>query len=94
LLQTRNYARVILSAETGATEDQVTARLNDRMNRQQRILYRDEPPHVWFVADALSLYRRAGSAEFMAEQCAHVRHEAHCYIARLTGRDERSYLWI
>ncbi len=23
-----------------------------------------------------------------------VRHEAHCYIARLAGRDERRYLWI
>jgi len=23
-----------------------------------------------------------------------VRHEAHCYIARAAGRDERKYLWI
>jgi hypothetical protein len=22
-----------------------------------------------------------------------VRHEAHCYIARAAGRDERRYLW-
>jgi hypothetical protein len=24
----------------------------------------------------------------------YVRHEAHCYIARLAGRDGRRYLWI
>jgi hypothetical protein len=24
----------------------------------------------------------------------YVRHEAHCYIARSAGRDERRYLWI
>jgi len=72
LLQTRNYARVVLSVAAGVTEDQITGRLNERMNRQQRILYRDEPPHVWFVVDELSLYRRIGSAEIMAEQCAHV----------------------
>ena len=23
-----------------------------------------------------------------------VRHEAHCYIARAAGRDERRFLWI
>lgn len=84
LLQTRNYARVILSAETGVTEDQLTARLNDRMNRQQRILYRDEPPHVWFVVDELSLYRRVGSAEVMAEQCAHLLEVAQLSHVTLT----------
>jgi transcriptional regulator with XRE-family HTH domain len=70
LIQTRDYARVILSAAPGVTEDVVTARLNDRMNRQQRIIYREEPPHVWFVVDELSLYRRVGSAEIMTGQCA------------------------
>jgi len=36
--------------------------------RQQRIVYRDDPPHIWFVVDVLSLYREAGSAAIMAEQ--------------------------
>jgi transcriptional regulator with XRE-family HTH domain len=72
LLQTRDYACVILTLEVGATHDQVAARLNDRMDRQQRVLYRDEPPHVWFVVDELSLYRRVGSTEIMADQCAHL----------------------
>src|ERR1700722_7817807 len=72
LLQTRDYARAILRTVAGVTEDIVTARLNDRMNRQQRTLYRDEPPHIWFMVDVLSLYREIGSPETMAEQCAHL----------------------
>ena len=29
-----------------------------------------------------------------ARDLGRVRHEAHCYIARAAGRDERRYLWI
>src|SRR5579871_304787 len=68
LLQTRDYARALLRART-KNDEIVTGRLTDRMARQQRILHRDEPPHVWFVVDELSLYRRIGSAAIMAAQC-------------------------
>lgn len=69
LLQTERYARAILSARS-KDPDIVAGRLKSRMERQARILYRDDPPHVWFIVDAMALYRRVGSAEIMAEQCA------------------------
>jgi transcriptional regulator with XRE-family HTH domain len=68
LLQTGDYARALLCTYPGVTDDQVTERLARRMARQQRVLYRDEPPTVWFVVDQLSLYRLVGSPEVMAEQ--------------------------
>ena len=94
LLQTEAYARGVLSAVANVTDDMVAGRLKARMGRQKRVMFRPDPPSVWFIVDLLSLFRDVGSPAVMAEQCAHVRHEAHCYIARLTGRDERSYLWI
>jgi transcriptional regulator with XRE-family HTH domain len=71
LVQTRDYAAALL-ATAKLPAEAVTARLNDRMNRQQRILYREKPSHIWFVVDELSLYRRVGSATIMASQCAHL----------------------
>ena len=93
LFQTPDYARVFLST-LNAPAEVVEARLANRMARQQRVLGRDDPPTVAYIIDHVALYRGVGSAETMAAQMRHVRHEAHCYIARLTGRDERSYLWI
>ena len=42
------------------------------MERQQRVLGRDDPPSAWFVIDELSLYREVGSAEIMAAQLRHL----------------------
>lgn len=42
------------------------------MDRQSRVLLRDEPPQAWFIVDELSLYRCVGSAEIMAEQMQHL----------------------
>jgi transcriptional regulator with XRE-family HTH domain len=67
LLQTADYARALLSART-SNDEIVTGRLTARMERQQRILRRDDPPHVWFVVDEMALYRRVGSAAVMAGQ--------------------------
>lgn len=72
LIQTRDYARSILLTLPGVTDDQVSARLADRMARQQRIVYRDDPPHIFFVIDELALYRRVGSAAIMAAQLQHL----------------------
>jgi transcriptional regulator with XRE-family HTH domain len=71
LLQTADYAKALLSARTSNSEI-ITGRLTARMERQRRILYRDDPPHVWLVIDELALYRRVGSPQIMAEQCAHL----------------------
>ena len=71
LLQTRDYARTLLGTARLLPEG-VAGRLNDRMNRQQRILYRNDPPHVWFMIDVLSLLRCVGSTAIMADQCAHL----------------------
>ena len=94
LLQTEDYARALLETSLGVTDEMVAVRLGARMARQRRVLARDRPPLSFFVIDELSLLREVGPPDVMAAQMSNVRHEAHCYIARLTGRDERSYLWI
>jgi transcriptional regulator with XRE-family HTH domain len=72
LLQTEAYARALLSTWPGASEEQLSQRLANRLGRQRRLLYRDEPPQVLFLVDELCLYRRVGSVGTMAEQMAHV----------------------
>jgi transcriptional regulator with XRE-family HTH domain len=69
LAQTSAYARAILSV-AGAGDEVVTARLAARLDRQKRVLHRDDPPMVWFIVDQLSLYREVGNADVMAEQCS------------------------
>jgi len=46
LFQTEDYARSMLSTLPGATAEAVAARLANRMERQHRVLYRDDPPTV------------------------------------------------
>jgi transcriptional regulator with XRE-family HTH domain len=71
LLQTEDYARVILSVGPGVTEDEVSDRLAARMERQA-VLARDDPPAAWFLVDEAALRRCAGSPEIMAAQMAHL----------------------
>jgi hypothetical protein len=68
LVQTEGYARAVLSVSAGVTDEIVSARLASRMERQRRVLLREDPPSVWFVVDELSLYRQVGTAETMAGQ--------------------------
>jgi len=70
LLQTSDYAAELLRTYPGVTPDQVTARLARRMERQRRVLFRDDPPLAWFVVDQMALYRQVGSSGVMAEQMA------------------------
>jgi transcriptional regulator with XRE-family HTH domain len=69
--QVEGYARAMLSTYPGATGDQVEVRLKGRMARQRR-LFRDEGPAVILLVDMAALYRGVGSADVMAEQCAHL----------------------
>jgi transcriptional regulator with XRE-family HTH domain len=72
LLQTEGYAHEMLRIYPGVTEEIVATRLANRMERQQRILRRDDPPSVWFVVDEVALYRYVGSPSIMAGQMAHL----------------------
>ena len=72
LLQTEGYARALLSTSPGVTDELVAARLAGRMERQRRVLLRDDPPQVLFLLDELALYRCVGSATVMAEQLRHL----------------------
>jgi transcriptional regulator with XRE-family HTH domain len=72
LLQTEAYAREVLSVAPAVRQEVVAARLAGRMARQQRTLFRPEPPSAWFVVDEMALYRRVGSPELMAAQMRHL----------------------
>ena len=69
LLQTEDYARAILSAEPGVTDEQVSARLTARLERQA-LFSREDPPAAWFLLDEAALSRCVGSPEVMAAQLA------------------------
>lgn len=71
LVQTEDYARALLET-SGAASEIVTTRLASRMERQRRVLARDDPPAAWFVIDELSLYRCVGSPAGMAGQMDHL----------------------
>jgi transcriptional regulator with XRE-family HTH domain len=72
LLQTEDYARTLISAQPAMTAEVVATRLSARMDRQRRVLMRDDPPSAWFVVDQLSLCRLVGSPAIMAAQLAHL----------------------
>jgi transcriptional regulator with XRE-family HTH domain len=68
LLQTGDYARALIATVSGTSAETAAARLANRMERQRRVLLRDDPPDVWFIVDQLSLYRLVGSPEVMVAQ--------------------------
>jgi transcriptional regulator with XRE-family HTH domain len=71
LLQTADYARAILTVNPGVTEDEVSARLAARLERQE-VLTREDPPAAWFLVDKAALRRRIGPPEIMTAQLAHL----------------------
>jgi transcriptional regulator with XRE-family HTH domain len=68
LVQTEDYARALISVQPPVTAEIARARLASRMERQRRVMARDDPPSAWFVIDELALYRLVGSIEIMAAQ--------------------------
>ncbi len=70
LLQSEGYAGALLATLPGATAEAVQSRLAARMERQRRVLLRDDPPSAWFIIDHAALYRCVGSPPVMAAQCA------------------------
>ncbi len=76
LLQTEAYARTFIAALPGVTDDAIAARLASRMERQRRVVTRDDPPAITCVIDHTALYRLVGSPEIMADQCHRLREVA------------------
>jgi Domain of unknown function (DUF5753) len=72
MLQTRDYARGLLETAVGATAEIVTARLASRMERQRRVLFRDDPPSAVYIVDHMALYRMVGSPQVMEGQMQHL----------------------
>lgn len=68
LLQTEEYARVVLSVDHPDKLDEMVAA---RMERQ-RILEREHPPVVCVVLDEAVLHRELGGTEVMRNQLAHL----------------------
>jgi transcriptional regulator with XRE-family HTH domain len=68
LLQTEDYTRALIAVVPRTSPETGAARLVSRMERQQRVLLRDEPPEAWFIVDELCLYRQVGTTETMAAQ--------------------------
>lgn len=74
LLQTEDYARLVISAERPPpSADVIETRLAARMTRQE-ILTRTEPapPRFWAVMSEAVLHIEVGSKKAMAEQLAHI----------------------
>jgi hypothetical protein len=72
LAQAESYARALLETLPSATTGQIDLRLKSRLERQRRILQRDEPPSVRFVVDGAALYRLVGSPDTMTDQMNHL----------------------
>jgi transcriptional regulator with XRE-family HTH domain len=72
LLQTEKYASRLLATLPDVAPDVISARTATRMDRQRRVLLRDDRPETWFVIDEHSLYRLVGSPAIMADQCRHL----------------------
>jgi hypothetical protein len=65
MLQTEAYAHAQLRTYPGATPEIVSTRLRARMERQQRVLFREDPPQAFFIVGraAAPPARSLGDAE-------------------------------
>jgi transcriptional regulator with XRE-family HTH domain len=92
LLQTQNYARLIVSCfKPTAKEDVIAADVKVRMERQ-RILSGESPATAWFVFDESVLYRSFGEDEIMEEQLEHLEtlaDEPNIFIQVLPAKAKR-----
>ena len=69
LLQTRDYARAVISlGHVGASTADIERRTDLRIERQQKILDKPNPPQVWAVLDEAVLRRPLGGPEVMRAQ--------------------------
>lgn len=57
LLQTEGYARAQMSLHPGITAERLADRVANRMARQQRVVFREDPPKAHFLTDVTALQR-------------------------------------
>jgi transcriptional regulator with XRE-family HTH domain len=60
LLQDEDYARAQIGLFPNITKEQVDERVANRLARQHRVLFRDDPPQAHFLVDITSLQRMPG----------------------------------
>lgn len=75
LLQTEEYARIMLSGEPGVTPAQLDENVAARIDRRG-ILSRANPPILWVVLDERVLRHPVGSEDVMARQIEHLAEAA------------------
>ncbi|GAA0914319.1 helix-turn-helix transcriptional regulator [Nonomuraea longicatena] len=72
LLQTKEYARAVVTAgSAGISGDEIARRVDLRLERQ-RVLDRPDGPFFWAVIDEAALRRPIGGAEVMRAQLEHL----------------------
>jgi transcriptional regulator with XRE-family HTH domain len=72
LLQTKEYARAVVTAGVaGITQEEIARRVDLRLERQ-RVLDRDDGPVFWAVIDEAALRRPIGGGEVMKAQLEHL----------------------
>ncbi len=74
LFQTADYARAVISAAVANNgRRSVDAQVEVRLDRQRRVLNRQQPPRLAAVIGEGALTQRVGGEAVMAEQIAHLR---------------------
>ncbi|GAB3652403.1 hypothetical protein GCM10027589_09880 [Actinocorallia lasiicapitis] len=72
LLQTKDYAEAVIRGTLPeATDDEIRARVEARINRQE-LLYRQPLLKLWLIIDEAVLVRTVGSPALLAEQLGHL----------------------
>jgi transcriptional regulator with XRE-family HTH domain len=72
LLQTKEYARAVITAgSAGIGSDEIARRVDLRMERQ-RVLDREDGPVFWAVIDEAALRRPIGGVDVMRAQLGHL----------------------
>jgi hypothetical protein len=73
LFQTPRYTEVLIRAmEPALPDDEVQPRIDLRMQRQDVLVRRPDPPAVWCVLDEAVLHRCPGKADVLREQLDHL----------------------
>ncbi|MDA3649041.1 helix-turn-helix domain-containing protein [Saccharopolyspora indica] len=76
LLQTETYARALISIAREAVmddpSDDVELRVRFRLERQELLIGRDDPPLLWFVIGEPALRRPIGRHDVLADQLEHL----------------------
>ena len=76
LLQTRNYAKAVITGDPDLATDEMHERVEVRLGRQ-KILQADNPTYLHVVLDESVLHRMCGNRAIMREQLEHLLEISH-----------------